>query len=491
MASSRTALIPVGTMICTQSVMLSLLLLQLAGGSCPPGCLCASDILTCMSQGLEQLPAQMPVTTAILDLSHNQLTQLEDGGLEGLPRLNALRLAHNRLARLPPRAFSGVSHGLRHLDLSSNELHVVEHHYFQDLSVLEELLLFSNRIVRIESKALAGLVRLHKVYLSHNRLTDFPFFSIKGHSHPFLRTLDLSSNRLPRLPLEDIGLLPVSVKSGLFLHNNTLMCDCGLYAMLRRWEQQDFSSVRDYQEQHVCVAYGEHQATVRILHNGHFFENCTLSGKHLAGEPGATLQAFAGDSLLLDCQTSTEGKSLTYLWVSPRQEYISAPGNNHTLHVFPNGSLLILAAQTEDSGIYLCVAEDQTGFLNKTWEVNVTVLLQQSPAESFNTGFTTLLGCVVSLVLVLMYLYLTPCRCWCRARPSLPSAPTPIVEQAAQPTLQISPPGVEGSGRKPSSNKHVVFLEPVKEVQNGRLRASLASQPKSISSVFVGSAVTL
>ncbi|KPP63415.1 amphoterin-induced protein 3-like [Scleropages formosus] len=478
-------------MICAQSVVLSSLLFQLAGGSCPPGCLCASDILTCVSQGLEQLPSQMPVTTAVLDLSHNRLTQLEDGGLAGLLRLNALRLAHNRLARLLNGAFRGVGRGLRHLDLSSNELHVIEHHYFQDLGVLEELLLFNNRIVRIESRALIGLSHLRKVYLSHNRLTDFPFFSIKGHSHPFLRTLDLSSNRLPRLPLEDITVLPVSVQSGLFLHNNTLICDCDLYTVLRRWEKQGFGSVRDYREQHTCLVYGEHRVSVHFLHNSRFFENCTLPGSSLTWEPGANLLASAGDPVLLDCLTSIDGKSLSYLWVSPSQEYIAPPGNNQTLRLFPNGSLLIQAAQTEDSGIYMCMAVDRMQLYNRTWEVNVTVVSRRSPADSFNTGFTTLLGCVVSLVLVLMYLYLTPCRCWCRTRPPLPPAPSPISEQITQPNLHKSPPsGTEGPGRKPGTNKHVVFLEPLREVQNGRLRASLMPEPKSISSFFVGRTVT-
>ncbi|XP_036387407.1 amphoterin-induced protein 3 [Megalops cyprinoides] len=485
-------------MICAQGVaaplVLSSLLLQLAGGSCPSGCLCASDILSCGSQGLEQLPAEMPASTATLDFSHNRLVRLEEGDFSGLPRLDTLRLAHNRLTRLSPGSFRNSS-GLRHLDLSSNELHVVEQHYFQELLGLEELLLFNNRITRVESKALSGLSNLRRAYLSHNRLTDFPFFSIQEHSHPFLSTLDLSSNRMPKLPLEDIAALPASVQSGLFLHNNTLICECSMYSMFRHWEQRGYGSVKDYREEHTCLVYGERRASVRFFQHTRFFENCTLRVQSLLGEPAASLLAYEGDSVFLDCQTSLRGPQLTYLWVSPHQEYVAPPGNNVTLRMFPNGTLEIQAAKTEDSGVYLCMAVDRQQMRNETREVNVTVAVHRSEAEPFNTGFTTLLGCVVSLVLVLMYLYLTPCRCWCRKQPPA-ATPSPANECSAQSSiLTPTPPATtEGPGRKASNNKHVVFLEPIKEVQNGRLRAALASDnPKlqhlrgdtdSITSVF-------
>nr|XP_023690990.1 amphoterin-induced protein 3-like [Paramormyrops kingsleyae] len=475
-------------MICTHGMLLSSLLLQLAVGGCPTGCLCASDILNCVSQGLEQLPSQMSGSTATLDLSHNRLVRIEEGSLEGLARLNTLRLAHNRLSGLLPGTFQNSSRGLRHLDLSSNLLRVVEHHYFQNLQALEELLLFNNRIVRVESRALVGLKHLHKVYLSHNRLTDFPFFSIKGHSHPFLHTLDLSSNRLPKLPLEDIMALPISMQSGLFLHNNTLTCDCNMYGLFRRWERRGFGCVTDFQEQHTCLVYGEIRASVRFFRHSRFFENCTLPAQSLPEDLETSLLAFAGDSVLLDCRTSMKGKHMSYLWVSPSQEYIAPPGNNRSLGMFPNGSLWILAAKTEDSGVYLCMVVDRLQMRNETLEVNLTVILRRSQAEPFNTGFTTLLGCAVSLVLVLIYLYLTPCRCWCCMHPLPPARLSPVCKHTAQSAAHNTPPGgVERASRKPASNKHVVFLEPTKEAQNGQHRTSVAPQPNSIASVFSSS----
>ncbi|TRY94572.1 hypothetical protein DNTS_024387 [Danionella cerebrum] len=482
-------------MLCAQGVAtaltLSSILLQLVRANLPSGCLIASDILSCTNLGLEHVPVELPVTVATLDLNHNQLENLEEGNFAGLPKLATILLAHNQLRRLTAGTFRNISK-IHHLDLSSNQLTIIEQHYFQDLVAIEELLLYNNRIVRVESKALSGLSNLRKAYLSHNRLTDFPFFSIHGHSN--LNTLDLSSNRMPSLPVEEIEALQESVQLSLFLHNNTLICECSMYSLFKLWEQRGFPSIRDFQEEHTCLVYGEHKASVRFLLHVRFFENCTI--KRLADTASKT--AEAGKSVMLNCTTTLTGRNVTYWWVSPQKEYIIPPGNNNTLRMYVNGSLEILAAQTEDSGLYLCMAQNSQDSHNQTFEVNLTVSIHHPEVEPFNTGFTTLLGCVVSLVLVLMYLYLTPCRCWCRKQ-SLAATPSLGNECSAQSSiLTPTPPATtEGPGRKVSNNKHVVFLEPIKEAQNGRPRAALEqstmavtrSSDETVTSVFSGTTV--
>ncbi|XP_035812261.1 amphoterin-induced protein 3 isoform X2 [Amphiprion ocellaris] len=428
------------------------------------GCLCTADIVSCTAFGLQRVPAEIPVFAVTLDLSHNQLEQLEAGSFTGLVRLETLRLAHNQLTGVHSGAFRNSSGTLlRHLDLSSNQLHVLEQHYFQELPGLEELLLFNNRIVHVESRALAGLTNLRKAYLSHNRLTDFPFFSIQKHSHPLLSLLDLSSNRLPKLPLEDISNLPPAVQAGLYLHNNSLVCECSTYRLFRFWKQRGFDSIRFFQQEHICLVYGRQRGTLRVFQSGRYFENCNLTALK---EQQSSVSVKAGKALLLHCLTSLSG-SVTFLWVAPNWEYVVPPGNNGSLKMFANGSLEIMAAREQDSGIYWCMALDRQQQRNETWEVNVTVVPHhdRDAHEPFNTGFTTLLGCVVSLVLVLMYLYLTPCRC-----PPCPKARSPATAapgneagpgSAQSSILTTTPPATtEGPGRKVHPYNYYSLLQP-------------------------------
>uniref|UniRef100_A0A673WH82 Adhesion molecule with Ig like domain 3 n=1 Tax=Salmo trutta TaxID=8032 RepID=A0A673WH82_SALTR len=445
-----------------------LLLLAIAVSSCPKGCLCCSDILSCADQGLKALPSKLHAYITTLDLNYNHLTELKEGSFATLPRLESLRLAHNRLKCLEAGTFRNSS-SLRQLDLSSNQLDKVDVHYFLELTGLEELLLFNNRIVRVESKALAALGNLRKAYISHNHLTDFPFFSIQEDSHPFLATMDLSSNSMSKLPLVDIETLPAALQSGLFLHNNTLICECEMYNMFRRWELKGFTSIRDFREEYTCLVYGERKASVKFFQHRRFFElnlNCSSAVAGVVREPEGSMLVYEGDGVVLDCHTTLRGQHLTYLWVSPHHGAGAPPENNGTLRMHANGSLEIVSAQAEDSGVYWCKVFD-TVKRNESWEVNVTVLMRHDEAEPFNTGFTTLIGCVTTLVLVLMYLYLTPCRCWCRKQPPPPGTPSPANDQCSAQSSILTPPPLtttEGPGRKVSNNKHVVFLEPIKEV---------------------------
>ncbi|XP_043087886.1 amphoterin-induced protein 3 isoform X2 [Puntigrus tetrazona] len=446
-------------MLCAQGVaaplMLSSFLLQLVRANLPSGCLIASDILSCTNLGLDHVPEELPVTAATLDFNHNRLERLDEGSFAGLPNLDTVRLAHNQLSRLTPGTFRNTS-SIRHLDLSSNQLNIIEEYYFQELVGIKELLLYNNHIVRVESKALSGLVNLQKAYLSHNRLTDFPFFSIQ--EHPNLTTLDLSSNRMPNLPVKDIEALKEKIQNGLFLHNNSLICECSMYGLFKQWEYRGFTSVIDFWEEHTCLIYGEQRAMVHFLKHVRYFENCKIKPpmKKIIKE------AYAGDSVMLDCTTSLKGKHLNYSWVSGRYGYIALPFSNNTLRMHSNGSLEILALQSNDSGLYLCMVQNHQESSNDSLEVNLMVHIHRQEEESFNTGFTTLLGCVVSLILVLMYLFLTPCRCWCRKQP-LPATPNLANECSAQSSiLTPTPPATtEGPGRKMCQSRPALTQQPL------------------------------
>ncbi|XP_028266408.1 amphoterin-induced protein 3-like [Parambassis ranga] len=438
--------------------LLLLCLLYSSEGTCPSMCLCVSDTVSCSSSGLTKLPMLLPTFSVTLDLSHNHLSWLYPGSFNRMARLENLRIAHNQLSTLSPGVFQNAS-GLRHLDLSSNKLQVVEQHYFQGLWRLEELFLFNNKIAQVEAGTLIGLSSLKKVYFSLNQITHFPFFSIHDHSHPFLTMLDLSSNRLTRLPWEDVKALPRLVQRGLYLHNNSLICDCSMYSVFWHWDLRGYDSMKNFVDAHTCTIYGDPRASIRFLRYNRFFHNCTVEKAVM--QPVTVLLSNVlvseGEGVRLDCQTSLNSSDLSFTWLSPSKGYITQASINDTLiSLFSNGTLEIQATKVNDSGLYVCTAVDIKQGLNATREVNVTVLL---PAvEPFNTGYTTLLGCVVTTVLILVYLYLTPCRCsWCK-QPKPPVNPIATYNPSTL-TSVFSPSTTDQ--HKTHTNRHVAFMEPM------------------------------
>ncbi|XP_031172348.1 amphoterin-induced protein 3-like [Sander lucioperca] len=439
-------------------LLVLLCLIHGAEESCPSICLCVSDTVSCSSSGLAKLPLSLPSFSVTLDISHNHLSWLGAGSFKRMPRLENLRMTHNQLGSLGHGVFRNAS-GLRHLDLSSNKLHVVEQHYFQGLWRLEELLLFNNKITQVEAGTLSGLSSLKKAYFSLNQLTHFPFFSIQDHSHPFLSMLDLSSNRLSRLPWEDVKALPGLVQRGLYLHNNSLICDCSMYSVFWHWDLRGYDALKDFTDEHTCTTYGNPRVFIRFLQHSRFFHNCTVESA--VSLPVTVLLSNVlvseGEGVRLDCQTSLSSTDLSFTWLSPSKGYITQTSINDTLiSLFPNGTLEIQATKVNDSGLYVCTAVDIKQALNATREVNVTVLLPA--AESFNTGYTTLLGCLVTTICILIYLYMTPCRCSCCKQPKPPAIP--IATYNPSTLASVFSPSTRPQ-HKIQTDKRVAFMEPI------------------------------
>nr|XP_061802867.1 amphoterin-induced protein 3-like [Nerophis lumbriciformis] len=438
------------------AVPVLLCLLRHSEETCPSICFCTSDTVSCSSSGLTKIPKSLPSFPITLDVSHNQMSWLGPGSFSKLSRLENLWMAHNQISDLAYGAFQNAS-GLRYLDLSSNKLQRVEQHYFQGLWRLEELILFNNKIAQVEASALIGLSSLKKAYFSLNLITQFPFFSIQDRSHPFLTMLDLSSNRITNLPWQDVKALPGLVQRGLYLHNNSFICDCSMYSMFWHWDLREYDTLKDFTDEHTCNINGDPRASIRFLRHSRFFNNCTV--ERAVSLPVTVLLSRVlvseGQNVHLDCQTSLSSTNLSFIWLSPSQGYITQSNIDNTLmSLFANGTLEIQAAKVNDSGLYVCTAVDIKEALNTTREINVTVLLPEE--ESFNTGYTTLLGCVVTMVLILIYLYLTPCRCSCCKQP----VPLVIPIATYEPETSILSPSTQDQ-QKSNYNKHVAFLQPM------------------------------
>ncbi|XP_041934878.1 amphoterin-induced protein 2-like [Alosa sapidissima] len=408
---------------------------------CSHACFSSVDIVICRGQNFSAVPANLSDLIWRLDLGSNAITSLSSSWTpRPLLRLEVLVLAQNALGTIVPGAFVSTPH-LRHLDLSSNRLKWLIGGIFKGLGELEELLLFDNHLGRISGWAFEGLGGLQRLHLGRNRLTQLPPEMFDGvASLSKLRVFDLSSNMLRGVPVASILTLPHWTQAALYLHDNPLVCTCALRSMLQQWADKHYRTMVDFRHGHPCLR----GTTGEML-------NCSW-GLHDSTHPVKVVsQVRLGEQLLLLCLDSTEQQGSSVHWDTPDQEAL--PGEDHHLHVHSNGTLEIQRVRLEDSGTYHCkvISGGQQGS-EKLVEVVVSdseIASTPHQSENVHTGFTALVSWMVSIILLLSYLYFSPCHCCCRRKHLGLSRPA-----KGNPQLQA----------QPSTAKKVVFVEPWMEV---------------------------
>ncbi|MEQ2267656.1 hypothetical protein XENORESO_008804 [Xenotaenia resolanae] len=448
----------VGGSCCNPAVEAMLLLLCLGFiptvAPCPPHCLCASDIISCSGSNLSALPFGLPSYATRLDLSHNALRAVHvDWVSQPFHWLTTLVLSWNSISQIEVAAFILTPH-LLHLDLSSNQLGVLNSSIFTGLTELKELLLIGNQIAQIMPGAFSDVNSLQRLYLSVNSLTTFPLGLFEDPGGPRnLTFLDLSHNRLSKLPIQ--SLLSVSRHAVIYLQENPLLCDCALIALLEYWLWKQYRPLVDFQGEYQCR--GTAVREVKCTHGG--LSDVPLVAQNYQVEPGEWLRVPC-PGLKLPVQ-----EGLIVFWVTPKTAVNSTASDPSShLSVLPNGTLEFQGALMEDSGIYECVvARGRYYDLEESSEARVMVgnstissttsLARRSSGEHFNTAFTTLASCVISIILVLLYLYLTPCQC----RESRGGGSRGC---GARAIILCSDPREVESGQRRANGKRVVFLEP-------------------------------
>ncbi|CAN9511719.1 unnamed protein product [Ophioblennius macclurei] len=429
---------------------------------CHKTCVCASNIVSCSKMNLTNVPTALPEYTAVLDLSFNSINKLRaEWTPVRLSRLHTLLLSNNGLTFLSSEAFVYVTK-LRYLDLSSNGLRLLDEFIFEPLEHLEVLMLYNNRISQIDRSAFAGLNNLKRLYLSQNQISRFPLELVKERSRlETLRLLDVSSNRIKAMPLDELQALPAWIKNGLYFHNNSLTCSCDLYDLVIRWQLKELSSAVDYKRGHTCMVPGQRKEKIVTMDLDKMYLNCSevkIQDK----------EAYLERYLVLDCDTRE--KDMVKRWILPGNVPLSQ--ENKTSQMREDGSLQIGPLRAEDSGVYTCYASSDS--LNETIYVTVVVFNStlSGGLENLKTAYTTLAGCLVSVVMVFIYLYMTPCRCACCPGQHLEKHDPGDSLHSSSASLskaheQTGPERVESGG---ALYRHVAFFDPKDPLeQNGRL----------------------
>ncbi|KAK2851308.1 hypothetical protein Q5P01_007584 [Channa striata] len=424
--------------------------------NCHKTCICASNIVSCSKMNLTTIPTGLPLYTAVLDLSYNEIKGLRSEWTQvKLLKLHNLLLSHNGLHFLSSEAFLYVKQ-LRYLDLSSNNLQLLDEFIFEPLVNLEVLLLYNNQISQIDRSAFVGMINLQKLYLSQNQISRFPLELVKEKTRlEKLSLLDVSSNKIKLLAIDELQVLPAWIKNGLYFHNNPLLCHCDLYTLLAHWYIRKLNSAVDFKDDYTCVLPGPQKTQVHVFDLSGDNMNCSTFVE-------ADEEAFLEQTLTLGCDT--KHRNMLKTWMTPANVLVR-PGGNQTAKVLPDGKLQISPVQLEDSGTYTCFATSEA--FNETIYVVLKVhnFTMHGGGETLNTAYTTLVGCLASVVLVLMYLYLTPCRCFC-----CPNKGKARGEDSIHSSMLSVTPTHEDPALKAELNRHVAFIDS-KELQgqNGKL----------------------
>ena len=201
-----------------------LALIGLATGACPDNCKCdlIRKVVDCRDAGLTRIPWELPDPSGLteldlrgnqihgiissivpypnleyLDLSENELIDIEDSVFSALASLKFLYLQNNRLTAVTERTFQGLG-TLKELDISHNEIRILPDKIFSDLQELESLNLAGNGIGQIREDTYLGLVSLKSLNLGDNRLTTIPVQALK--KVPRVTHLYLENNHLDTVP---------------------------------------------------------------------------------------------------------------------------------------------------------------------------------------------------------------------------------------------------------------------------------------------------
>ncbi|XP_062590481.1 leucine-rich repeat-containing protein 15-like isoform X1 [Saccostrea cucullata] len=204
--------------------------------SCPPQCQsCSRGTADCRSKGLRDIPGKFPSDTVTIDLTENQLTDIQQSDFQGLPNVQNLRLSRNGLSAITPRAFKNLEQ-LMSLDLSLNPITRIHDKAFEGLSHLRSLTLTNTKLRRI-GKPFNEIPNISSLYLGYNQLEQIEEDDFEMTTR--VRSIDLSVNRIQSIHPRAFENLPYL--RYLILKNNPIVEAKGLRFSSSMLQLVDFS----------------------------------------------------------------------------------------------------------------------------------------------------------------------------------------------------------------------------------------------------------
>ncbi|KAJ6663500.1 hypothetical protein lerEdw1_009579 [Lerista edwardsae] len=368
---------------------------------CPGRCICQniSPTLTmlCAKTGLLFVPPSIDRRTVELRLTDNFITVIRRKDFSNMTNLVHLTLSRNTISQVLPFAFADLR-ALRALHMNSNRLAVLRHEHFRGLSNLRHLILGNNQISHIEPssfdeflstvedldlsynnletlpwEAIGQMVSLNTLTLDHN-LIDHIAEGTFSQLHKLVR-LDMTSNRLQKLPPDNLFLRAQVLANARGMHPSTLTisfggnplhCNCELLWLRRLTREDDLET----------CASPEH------LMDKYFW---SIPEEEFICEPPLITRQYSSKAFIMEGQgVSLKCKAVgdpepSIHWIAPDGKLIH---NTTRATVYDNGTLEVLITTLKDNGVFTCIASNAAGEATAPVEICIVPL----PLLVNNTG---------------------------------------------------------------------------------------------------------
>uniref|UniRef100_A0A7N6BYG6 G-protein coupled receptors family 1 profile domain-containing protein n=1 Tax=Anabas testudineus TaxID=64144 RepID=A0A7N6BYG6_ANATE len=168
---------------------------------CPSPCQCEEIgifvMVDCSEMGLSSIPDNVSPLTTYLDLSMNNISEIQPGAFHRLHLLSELRISGNQLRYISGHVLQGL-YNLKVLMLQNNQLERLPHDAPWDLPNLLSLRLDANLLSEVPAGAFRGVRSLRHLWLDDNSLTEIPVTALD--SLPSLQAMTLALNQITHIP---------------------------------------------------------------------------------------------------------------------------------------------------------------------------------------------------------------------------------------------------------------------------------------------------
>ncbi|XP_078482780.1 uncharacterized protein LOC113474094 [Ciona intestinalis] len=128
-----------------------------------------------------------------LNLSHNQISCVQEHTFDDMKYLKILELGHNNIPDFGSCLFKNLTE-IMHIDLSHNEMTELKRLAFSDLPNVKRIRLHNQMIACIDTHAFVDVPRIGEIYISSNRLPTFPHATFEYRNWPSLYSIHADNN---------------------------------------------------------------------------------------------------------------------------------------------------------------------------------------------------------------------------------------------------------------------------------------------------------